>query len=601
MENKLQYWQELYLDAKSKRVGLDAKLTRHDELYKGTNRVKARRGNEKYSNKVAYTFRNLVFELIETQINNGVPAPKITPRDKTNMDLALLAEGYLKSEMDRLQSESINDESERSVYKHGCTFYHIAWDESQTTPTTRGELVIKHYPIKRLYLQPGAKDVRTADYLFTLDMVSARKIKELYGVDIPDSPQYRGMNTLVTAWFYNKEGYVSRFGWIDNTDIIVFDHDDYELRRTMVCQECGEQLIDEEICPVCGSTKRKYEFLEEEYAPEDIVKEDDGAQAVILVNNGGKLPYYKVRELPFVCRVNISDEDSPYGISDIDILEENQESLNKILTKMEENILKAGAIVTVPKGINIANTDEVLKIVQVKDPKMMQYFNVFPIQANSQQDDILAQRMYEYGRQALGITDSFQGKRDPTAESGKAKEISAAQAAGRLESKRRMKDAAYAEIYRIMFRTLLAYCDENRTYTKVDPVGEVIEGSFSRYGYLDGVPGGVYYNDRYNFSVDTASVLSTSREAMWKETTNNFMAGTFGNPQDPQALLLYWNVMKDLGYPLAKQTLSNLQARLQQLPFEMQQAIMQNPEILNAVQQVLAEGGGDNEGSESQN
>ncbi len=75
---------------------------------------------------------------------------------------------------------------------------------------------------------------------------------------------------------------------------------------------------------------------------------------------------------------------------------------------------------------------------------------------------------------------------------------------------------------------------------------------------------------------------------MWQETTNNFMSGTLGNPADPQTLLLYWNIMKGLNYPLAKLAIDSLSERSQQLPFELQQAIMQNPEILQTVQDVIA-------------
>jgi hypothetical protein len=65
------------------------------------------------------------------------------------------------------------------------------------------------------------------------------------------------------------------------------------------------------------------------------------------------------------------------------------------------------------------------------------------------------------------------------------------------------------------------------------------------------------------------------------------MGGTLGNPQDPQTMMLYWNMMKGLNYPLAKTALESLQQRQQQLPYELQQVIMQNPEILNAVQTVV--------------
>jgi hypothetical protein len=90
------------------------------------------------------------------------------------------------------------------------------------------------------------------------------------------------------------------------------------------------------------------------------------------------------------------------------------------------------------------------------------------------------------------------------------------------------------------------------------------------------------------FSVDDAATLATNRSALWQETTNNFVSGTLGNPADPQTQLIYWNMMSGLNYPLAKTAAASIQQRLQQLPFELQQAIMQNPEILNAVQTIVA-------------
>ena len=286
-----------------------------------------------------------------------------------------------------------------------------------------------------------------------------------------------------------------------------------------------------------------------------------------------------------------------YGVSDADMLEESQESSNKLLTKMQENVLKGGSIVTIPTGCNVPVDDETLKIVKVKDVNQMKAFSVNSIQASIQQEDILQDRTYNFGRNAVGITDAYQGKRDTTAESGKAKEIAAAQSSGRLESKRRMKDAAYANLYELMFKFLLAYCDEKRVYARVEPTGEYVEGNFNRYNFLDGTPGDIYYNDRFLFSVDNASTLSTNREAMWQETTTNFQAGTFGNPADPKSLMLYWNTMKELGYPLAKQALASLRQRTQELPIELQQVIMQNPEMM---EQLMAMAGAEENGNTEQ-
>lgn len=601
---KLDKWLDLYRDALSKRQTMDTQVKRRTELYKGTAQpIDPKTGA--VAKRRADCKRNMCFELIETQINNAIPQPKVTPRDPENIDLAIDLEGYLQMEMDRLCSEEMNDNAERGVLKQGTGFYLVGWDETKTTPTTSGELFVKYYPLDQVYPQPGITDIHEAEYIFVKDIVSCAKIKDVYGVEIPEGQDFKGMNTMITVYYYNKDGYVSRYAWIDNTDVVVFDEEDYELRKIKVCKDCGEKLYDTAECKLCGSHKHEYIVMEDETLEEDIVKGDPSVPGseVVIAKAGTSIPYYKIRELPFVLRKNISDDTSLYGISDIDLLEGNQISMNKILTKMEENVLKAGSFVTKPKGVNIPNTDETLKVVTLSDPNQMKAFSVQTVQANMQQDSILQEQFYQMGRDAIGITDSYQGKRDTTAESGKAKQVSAAQAAGRMESKRRMKDAAYADLYRLMFKFLLAYCDEKRTYSRTTPTGGYTKGSFSRYNYLDGELGNVYYNDRFLFSVDDASTLATNRSAMWQETTNNFAAGTFGNPQDPQSLMLYWNVMKGLNYPLAKHALSNLQERAEQLPFEIQQAIMQNPEILQAVQMLLQnpnlikeiQGGGSNE------
>lgn len=585
---KYDYWYDLYRDATSKRSEMDKQIKRRNELYKGIAQpIDPKTGLP--ARKKADCKRNMTFELIETQINNAIPQPKVTPRDPDNIDLAIDLEGYLQMEMDRLCSEEMNDNAERGTLKQGTAFYLVGWDETKNTHNTSGELFVKYYPLEMVYPQPGITDIHDAEYIFVKDLVSVAKIKDVYGVEIEEGSEFKGMNTMITVYYYNDEGAVSRFAWIENTDKVVLDEEGYEIRKFKVCKECGEKLNGRTECPVCKSKKHEYKPMAYELLTEDLIKGDPsipGSEEIIAKANT-EIPYYVVNELPFVLRKNISDDTSLYGVSDIDLLEGNQISMNKILTKMEENIMKAGSFVTKIKGVNIPNTDETLKMVTLTDPNQVKAFNVFNVQANMQQDNILQEEFYQMGRDAIGITDSYQGKRDTTAESGKAKQVSAAQAAGRMESKRRMKDAAYADLYKLMFKFLLAYCDEKRTYSRMTPTGSYVKGSFSRYNYLDGTLGDVYYNDRFLFSVDDASTLATNRSAMWQETTANFSQGTFGNPADPQSLMLYWNVMKGLNYPLAKHALASITERTQQLPFELQQAIMQNPEILKAVQMVV--------------
>lgn len=588
---KLEKWKDLWADAVSKKDNITQKAKRRTELYKGLAQpIDPKSGLP--AKKRADCNRNMCFELIETQINNAVPSPKVTPRDPINTDLAADIEGYLQEEMDRINSEETNDSAERGTLKQGTAFYLVGWDETQNTPTTSGEVFVKYYPLKSVYPQPGIKNIKDAEYIFLKELVSVQKLKEVYNKDVDECGEFKGMNYLITVYYYSKEGNVSRFGWIEDTDKIIFDEEDYELRKVKVCKACGEEMHNHDKCQLCGDTHYKYVTQEYEILPEDLVAGDPSVQGSmrVVAKAGTAVPYYKIKQLPFVLRKNISDDEDLWGISDIDLLEGNQISMNKILTKMEENVLKAGSIVTVPTGVNVPNNDETLKIVKVKDPNQMKAFSVQAVQANMQQDNILQEAFYQMGRDSLGITDSYQGKRDTTAESGKAKQVSAAQAAGRMESKRRMKDAAYADLYHLMFKFLLAYCDEPRTYAKRKPDGSFEKGKFSRYNFLkQDADGNLYYDDRFLFSVDDASTLATNRTAMWQETTNNFVSGTLGNPADPQTLLLYWNIMKGLNYPLAKHAITSLTDRAQQLPFELQQAILNNPEILQTVQKVIAD------------
>lgn len=67
----------------------------------------------------------MCFEMIETQINNATPYPKVTPRDAKDQELAMEIEEYLKMELDRMQFERMNDRVERETYKQGTCFFMV--------------------------------------------------------------------------------------------------------------------------------------------------------------------------------------------------------------------------------------------------------------------------------------------------------------------------------------------------------------------------------------------------------------------------------------------------------------------------------------------
>jgi hypothetical protein len=194
-------------------------------------------------------------------------------------------------------------------------------------------------------------------------------------------------------------------------------------------------------------------------------------------------------------------------------------------------------------------------------------------------------QVYEEARQQIGITDSFQGRKDSTATSGKAREFAAAQSAGRLESKRRMKDAAYAALYEAMFKFKLAYTDEPRPVVSTDSHNQPVYESFNKYDFLEQDANGEWYwNDRFLFSCDTSAPLAQNREAMWQETRANFQTGAFGDPADIRTLILFWHKMEVLHYPDAADTRTYLEDILRQ-----QEEAARQQQMMMAQQQMMAQ------------
>ena len=179
-------------------------------------------------------------------------------------------------------------------------------------------------------------------------------------------------------------------------------------------------------------------------------------------------------------------------------------------------------------------------------------FGVHNLQVDTSQDQAIAEANYEQSRRILGITDSFQGSPARTATSGTAQQIAVAQSAGRLESKRIMIYAMYADLYAVMFRFLLAYSDEPRSVRHNNIDGSTTYSEFNKYDYLaQDAAGEWYWLDDFLFSVDNTSSLAGNRESMWQEIRMNLQTGAFGDQSDPETLIMFWEMMAGQHYPVA--------------------------------------------------
>ena len=73
---------------------------------------------------------NITAENIEAMIDSTIPSPKVTPVRKEDERLARIIENMLRNEIDRLQTELINDEGERTAKKQGGVGLMVEWDQT---------------------------------------------------------------------------------------------------------------------------------------------------------------------------------------------------------------------------------------------------------------------------------------------------------------------------------------------------------------------------------------------------------------------------------------------------------------------------------------
>ena len=565
-------------------------LEKWRKAYEGTlNALDMKTGEE--SKRKSKQLRKMIFELIEAKIDNSIPMPKLTPRRKIDHDLVDVTENYLKFEMDRMLTEQENDRSERATYIDGTSWYKICWDSLDSSYERSGDLRVDVLLADQVFPEPGIKNYKLMNYIFEKSHLSLSYIYDLYGRLILPTDTHSA--EIITYYYKNHNGVIGRFMYANHSQQVIAWDEDWQIRKLRICKACKAVNPTGETCRVCGHQHFKYEVAEEEVLEEDLIRlsnpyetgesadPNDNVKQEVFLEAGTTVPFYHIRQLPFVPRPSITSLDTLYGISEVSILLDMQDSVNKILTKVEEKILKSGTIVTKPQRMKINDTDDTFKIMGVNSSEEAQMVQSKDIRADVQFDIASAQLFYESARSSSGVTESFQGKVDNTATSGKAKEMSAMQAAGRLESLRVMKAAAFAGVYELILKYLLAFSDETRTFVKKLPDGQEEEMLWNKYMFLRKDKfDNLYYADDFAFSTDPAATLSNNRVQMWQEILQQFSMGTLGNPADPRTLSLFWSILNNMQYPLAKMVLAGINENAQHLPPELERAIMQNPEIL---------------------
>ena len=445
-EKKRDKWRSKLENARIAYSSTLKEISKNQGVYEGTREVNGNPNTNVSAKTLAINVRNIAYELIESQVDSSIPMPKVTALHEGDEQLARSIERALVNKMKLLKLSIINDQMERIVPVQGGDFFLFELDNTMGFHSNYGDVNVMEILPRQVIPQPGVSKIEDMDYIFIQTAQTKKWVKDKYHVDVEDATEeykdIRGAegengldNDLVTVntVYYKNDDKIGRFVWVD--DYTLEDLDDYQARITRKCKECG-YVTEEKVCPVCGSKS----FEESEDKVQEIripIMQESGLDEMgnpveIEAKEVITIDYYKPNCFPIIVRKNVSKSNSLLGFSDVKVIEDQQDLIKKVGSKAAEKTLKGGSIVTLPRGVKVETTDSELKIARLDDPQQKAMIDVLNMQVNINQDMTMINKAYEDARSTLGITDAFQGKYDPSAVSGTAKQYSINQAAGRL-------------------------------------------------------------------------------------------------------------------------------------------------------------------------
>lgn len=551
---------------------------------------------------------NIAYELIESQVNNNVPLPVIKSKRKEYKYQAMMIEDSLKNDITDTSINKVNDKNERTTCKHGFSAVEVIWDSSRQTNDYVGEVQLLQRHPKTIVPQAGIWDDELMDYIFTQISVTKQYIWSQYGVSLQnETEQYPTVNTtgdttinnlaekvtLITCWYKDSDGDVGKFSWVQNH--VLEDKPKYFYRRPYKCKECGSVgTTDMKKCECGGKFSKEieeYEVLAEDKVLNRTEKvttytlDEQGMpipqvqEIPVVIPKGTRIKYFAPKEFPVVIRTNVPADFGFGGVSDIDVIRDKYTLISKLMNNVEEKLLKGGYIITCPEDMKLNLTNNIYQVIK-GTTQQLAGIDVKDLSLDVQKDLEVVRAVYEQAKSLLGITDSFQGKPDPSASSGIAKQLQIAQASGRMQSKEFNKHNFYTRLYKMMFYMKLAFYDELRPVVSKEENGEDKYFDFDKYEFLlRDKDGEWYYNTDFQFSIDASGGWERNREFMYNQVMSLYSGGAFvaSNPS-----VMLWNVLDQLNFPNAGAIKQSLTTQLEEQKMMMQQQQAMQAQIANA-------------------
>lgn len=571
-------------------------MDKREYLYLGDRSVDKNVNATTQPTKSANNIWNIIFEFTESQVSNQIPMPQVkSKREGFEMHAQMVADS-IANDLRESDIEQINDQNERITPIQGFSIIEVCWDPDYKHHLYKGEIKLYGRHPKQLVPQPKVYNLQKMDYFFILSDVTKDYVKRRYGKDLEGEEEQYPENTRlfgspeeqqsssgsvtmrsagdeeeeplteIVCWYKDEDGDICKYVWINDT--VLEDLPKFFYRR-----------FDGQI--------RDMETLDFD------VMNDKGE---LIARAGEEVPYFVPNRYPVSIRINVPRNFMFGGQSDLDIIRDQQDSIKRVVHKMEEKLVKGGTIIKAADDHTTFNiTDEIYQIVR-GSAQQLSLIGTMDLTADISRDIQFVQEQYRVAQSMLGITNSFQGKEDPTAQSGRAKQIQVQQASGRLQSKQFNKFVHYKELFEIMFQFKLAFYDELRPYLAQDQNGNEVFGEFNKYQFLQrDKTGRLYYNTDFIFGTDGALGLPKDPMFMYNQTLALFQAQAIDQMQ-------LWTILESLQFPQAAKIKKQweekmaMQAQMQQMGeqmAQMEQVIGQgqqeNAALVQQLQQVMTE------------
>jgi hypothetical protein len=535
-------------------------MDKREYLYMGDPRVDRNINSATTPQKSSNNVYNIVYEFIESQVSSQIPMPQVKSKREGFEQQAQMIGDAISNDLKESNIETINDQNERITPLQGFSLVEVCWNPDYQHHLYKGEVELYGRHPKQLVGQPKVYSLQKMDFFFILSDVSHDYVWRRYNKNLDgEQEQYPENTRLYDAGTLANSGITQRSGGEEDqeplTEIVCWYKDDNGDYGKFV----WINDIELENLPRYFYRRINGKIVEEETLTDDVMGQDENGQPIKIASAGEKVPYFVPTRYPVSVRINVPRNFAFGGQSDMDVIRDQQDSIKRVVHKMEEKIVRGGSIIKALEDHSSFDkvTDEIYQIVKGSQAELMA-IGTLDLTADISKDLTFVQEMYKFAQSMLGVTNSFQGKPDDTAISGVAKQIQVQQASGRMQSKAFNKYVHYKEIFEIMFQFKLAFYDEPRPYMAQDVNGQDTYGHFDKYQLLQrDKTGQLYYNTDFVFGSDGSAGLPKDPMFLFNQALAFLQAQALDVVQ-------FWSLLESLQFPQASKFKKQWEQKMQQ-------------------------------------